>query len=54
MVNTGEVVREPISPNEVGGMSDLITPQGDLRVFPSHLGNLGGMDGFFVSRLRKI
>ena len=50
----GQVERVPITNSEVGGIADLITSEGDLRIFPSHLANLGGMDGFFVSRLRKL
>jgi 16S rRNA (cytosine967-C5)-methyltransferase len=42
----------PVQPNELGGYGDIITSQGDVRIFPSHLGEIGGMDGFFVSRLR--
>lgn len=52
--NAGRIERAPIATGEVGGMNELITAQGDLRIFPSHLGNLGGMDGFFVSRLRRV
>jgi 16S rRNA (cytosine967-C5)-methyltransferase len=48
-----DLQRLPIHSSEVGDIGDIVTPQGDLRVFPSHLGNLGGMDGFFVSRIRK-
>ncbi len=51
-VQSGRASRVPISPNEVGGYTDILTSQGDVRIFPSHLPNLGGMDGFFVSRLR--
>lgn len=43
--------REPIQPTETGGVSELINPQGDLRSLPCHL---GGMDGFYAARLRKI
>lgn len=45
--------RIPVATAEVGGLGDIVTPNGDLRIFPSHLGTLGGMDGFFISRLRK-
>lgn len=48
-----DLQRLPIRSSEVGGIGDIVTPHGDLRVFPSHLGSLGGMDGFFVSRIRK-
>ncbi len=34
-------------------LEPLLTPEGDLRILPYHLSLNGGMDGFFVSRLRK-
>jgi len=47
--------RQPITPEEVGGHSDWITPAGDLRTFPFHLPaedpRLAGIDGFFAARL---
>ncbi len=49
-----DMQRVRIMNDEVAGLSDLITPMGDVRVLPHHLGAMGGMDGFFVSRLRKI
>jgi 16S rRNA (cytosine967-C5)-methyltransferase len=52
--NLGIIERIPVATSEVGGLSDIVTPSGDLRIFPSHLGDAGGMDGFFISRLRKI
>ncbi len=45
--------REPIAPEEVGGMGELLTPKGDLRTLPSHFEALGGIDGFYAARLRK-
>ena len=44
--------RAPITPEEVGGMSEIITAAGDLRTLPCHLRGSGGLDGFFVARLR--
>jgi 16S rRNA (cytosine967-C5)-methyltransferase len=45
---------EPIQPDEVGGLADLITASGQLRTLPSHLapveGARGGLDGFFAAR----
>ncbi len=46
--------REPVRPAEVGGLAELITPAGDLRTLPSHLAELGGLDGFFAARLRFL
>jgi len=43
--------RHPVETEEIGGLSELITGEGDLRCLPNHLSGLGGMDGFFISRL---
>ena len=48
-----ELSRAAIHVHELGGLSEIITPRGDVRILPSHMPNIGGMDGFFVSRLRK-
>jgi 16S rRNA (cytosine967-C5)-methyltransferase len=45
--------RQPVQADEVGGLADLITRDGDLRTLPFHLGEQGGMDGFFAARLVK-
>lgn len=42
---------DPIKPHEVGNLPELIDETGTLRCLPSHLGELGGMDGFFAARL---
>jgi 16S rRNA (cytosine967-C5)-methyltransferase len=46
--------REPIGAAELGGLSALVTPEGDLRTLPCHLAEIGGMDGFYAARLRRI
>jgi len=46
--------RVPVRPEEVGGMAELITAQGELRTLPCHLSEYGGMDGFYAARLQKI
>ena len=48
------LARVPIRPEEVGGMDEWLTPAGDLRSLPFHLGPLGGVDGFYAARLRKL
>jgi len=45
--------REAISPEEMFAMSELIS-RGDLRTLPCHLAELGGMDGFYAARLRRL
>jgi 16S rRNA (cytosine967-C5)-methyltransferase len=47
------LARMPIAAGEVGGLSELITEAGDLRTLPSHLSELGGLDGFYAARLVK-
>ena len=34
--------------------SEFATPAGDLRTLPSHWPELGGLDGFYAARLRKM
>lgn len=45
---------DPVRPEEVGGLAELITPEGFLRTLPSHIPQLGGLDGFFAARLRRV
>jgi 16S rRNA (cytosine967-C5)-methyltransferase len=48
----------PITADEIGGLTDCLTPRGYLRTLPSHLdrGNpaQSGLDGFFAARLRRM
>ena len=52
-----DVSRRPITPDEVGGLTELINPHGDLRSLPSHLADdeprFSGIDGFFAARLER-
>lgn len=43
--------RRPVSADEIAPTADAITPKGDVRTLPCHLGDQGGMDGFFIARL---
>ena len=45
-------VRQPITPAEIGGLDDAVTPFGDIMTLPCHLSKRGGLDGFYVARLR--
>jgi 16S rRNA (cytosine967-C5)-methyltransferase len=45
--------RRAITATEIGGLAELLTPQGDLRTLPSHLADQGGMDGFYAARLTR-
>ena len=50
--------RQPISAGEVHGRSEWLTADGDLRTLPCHLpdpdSRMGGLDGFYAARLRRI
>ena len=46
--------RIPIDPLEFGLPQSAQTRTGDLRTLPFHLGKLGGMDGFYISRLKLV
>jgi 16S rRNA (cytosine967-C5)-methyltransferase len=47
----------PIRPDEIAGLSDLVTPDGFLRTLPSDSFGaeeiMRGMDGFFAARFRR-
>jgi 16S rRNA (cytosine967-C5)-methyltransferase len=47
------LAREPVSAADIGGIDEAITGDGDVRTLPCHLGTLGGMDGFYIARLRR-
>ena len=46
--------RLPVEAGEMGGLAELITAEGDMRTLPCHLAEIGGMDGFFAARLRRV
>ena len=52
-----DVRRLAIAPEEIGGLTECITPSGDLRTLPCHLWGedprRSGLDGFFAARLVK-
>jgi len=48
-----EFHREAIAAGEVGGLAEAVTPAGDVRTLPCHLADRGGMDGFYIARLRR-
>ncbi|EGP09446.1 16S rRNA m(5)C methyltransferase [Bradyrhizobiaceae bacterium SG-6C] len=49
--------RMPVGRDEVAGLDEIVTADGDIRTLPSHLAHpdsrLGGLDGFFAARLVK-
>ncbi len=45
--------RDPVTPADAFGMTELVSAEGDLRTLPCHLAAEGGMDGFYAARLRR-
>jgi 16S rRNA (cytosine967-C5)-methyltransferase len=51
-----DFAREPISAEQIGGFTSLVTADGDMRSLPCHLSDgehVGGCDGFYTARLRR-
>lgn len=46
-----DFARAPVRAEDLAGMAECVSPQGDLRSLPCHLAEQGGMDGFFAARL---
>ncbi len=57
LARNADFERVPVTADDVPGLGDAITPEGDLRTLPFMLASdedrLSGIDGFFVSRLRR-
>jgi 16S rRNA (cytosine967-C5)-methyltransferase len=58
LVRDPRVVRKPVTPTDVFGHAEFISPDGDLRTLPLHLPDAeprwGGLDGFYAARLARI
>lgn len=48
------VERVPVTPAELDGFAAPITERGEVRSLPGMLADQGGIDGFFVARLRRL
>jgi 16S rRNA (cytosine967-C5)-methyltransferase len=52
-----DIRRVPVDASEIGGLSECVTPLGDVRTLPCHLPaatpRQSGLDGFFAARLRR-
>lgn len=45
---------DKIKSGEAAELKELITKEGFLRIFPNHLNEIGGTDGFFIAKLKKV
>ena len=50
----GGAVRLPVAESEARGLGEAITEDGDLRTLPCHLAACGGIDGFYIARLKRV
>lgn len=48
-----DVQIDPVQVDEIRGLEDAISPEGWVRTRPDQWPDLGGLDGFFMVRLRK-
>jgi 16S rRNA (cytosine967-C5)-methyltransferase len=48
------VARRPILASELDGLPVDLTAEGDVRTLPRDLADRGGLDGFFIARLRRL
>ena len=48
----------PDPADEVGGLAELLTPDGEIRTLPCHLPDpeprMGGLDGFYAARIIRV
>jgi 16S rRNA (cytosine967-C5)-methyltransferase len=51
---TPSFVRVPITAGDLFDHAEWISDVGDLRTLPCHLGDKGGMDGFYAARLKRM
>lgn len=44
----------PIRKEELGNLDGVVKAEGYVRILPHYLKELGGMDGFFISRIKRV
>ncbi|MCC5980686.1 MAG: methyltransferase domain-containing protein [Oceanicaulis sp.] len=54
LARTPKARREPVSAEELPGLGEAITPEGDVRTRPDMWAENGGLDGFFIARLVRV
>jgi 16S rRNA (cytosine967-C5)-methyltransferase len=52
LVREPRLARVPVDAGELPGLGEALTPAGDVRTLPSMWAELGGLDGFYIARLR--
>ncbi len=54
LARDGRFARAAIGRGDVPGAGPFVTPAGDIRTLPCHLADQGGLDGFYICRLRRL
>lgn len=61
LARRSDLVRDPVVPGEAGIAAEWINAAGEVRTLPTHMPaaegedpRLGGLDGFFAARLRRL
>lgn len=54
LARTPHLVRDPVRPEELAGLPVGPDPSGAVRTLPCLWAERGGMDGFYVARLRRL
>ncbi len=49
----GSFVLDPITPEQAGTFAPSITAEGAIRIVPSDYATIGGVDGFYIARLKS-
>jgi len=50
----GHYMLDPISPDQAGTFAPSITDDGAIRIMPSDYNAIGGVDGFYIARLKSF
>lgn len=54
LANGAPLERVPVTAAELPGLESAITANGEVRTLPSHWAERGGLDGFFIVRLKRV
>lgn len=50
----GRYVIDPVTADQAGDFARSITHEGTLRILPSDYADIGGVDGFYIARLKSV
>lgn len=43
-----------LEPIRIAGIDEMLTPRGEIRALPCHWRDIGGIDGFYTAKFRKV